>query len=198
MEVEGRSKCTGQVTNCVPIGGTLPFLTRKGNLEHLGIGRVEGQRDGFWHTCAVYPYRQALKKSSVGCVWSCNWTVDVYEHNLIPFGCKRDRENCPDQYLLTPCQYISHSFWDTTPMIIRDLSENAHNVCIVVNVHIHVKNFIYTVHIPRKTILKLKLTKGWSFLSMDMLDIIIYVSVFELFLDQRKLFRQQLISQFPS
>lgn len=138
------------------------------------------------------------KKSSVGCVWSCNWTADVYEHNLMPFGCKRDRENCPDQYLLTPCQYMSHSFWDTTPRIIRDLSENAHNVCIVVNVHIHVKNFIYTVYIPRKTILKLTLTKGLSFLSMDMLDIIIYVSVFELFLDQRKLFHQQLISQFPS
>lgn len=59
MEEERRSECTGQVTNCVPIGGTLPFLTRKGNLEHFGVGRVEGL-DGFWHTCAVYPYRQTL------------------------------------------------------------------------------------------------------------------------------------------
>lgn len=40
VEVERRSKCIGQVTSCVPIGGTLPFLTRKGNPEHLGIGRI--------------------------------------------------------------------------------------------------------------------------------------------------------------
>ncbi len=99
------------------------------------------------------------KKSSVGCVWSCNWTVDVYEHNLIPFGCKRDRENCPDQYLLTPCQYISHSFWDTTPRIIRDLSENAHNVCIVVNVHIHFKKlYIYCIY-PKVNNIKAKIDK---------------------------------------
>lgn len=67
MEAEERSKSTGQVTKCVPIGGTLPFLTSKGNLEHLGIGRVEEIGWILAHLC-FYSYRQDLKIQCGVCV----------------------------------------------------------------------------------------------------------------------------------